>query len=630
MARVSLKTDKKMKIAIISLMSALVLVIGAIIGVLAAPQQAINSQFNVLYEIGENVGVAVRTEAYVPGVDTMPAVAEKDKDGNILVNEQGYMVFNTPDAYTSKQGELPKLSISPEHPKAEVIYTIENLRTEGYVQYDLTREFVSKTGGDANIKTTEYYYTGNDADPTKSATTYTSTGWETTNLLNLPGKEITALKVVIEAANPNIEFESQGTLGLKLLYTASPTRDAGTVNKSEFIEETAETTAVVFDSYTSTEAEEYNGVTLGTGTDISVEENGSVNLYNVEGTTYVLSHEPILLPEDSSYMFATETETVVNLSSKPLASTRASKTSITLKNVNTTRVKNMSNMFAGSSVTELDLSSFNTIRVRNMSGMFKDCANLTSIYVEETWITESVSISAEMFAGCVQLNGKPVQNTDKTNANIGSDGYLILIPKPVEKIIAGTLDKNLWRDQLYSNSITSIYFEAYTSVAAEEYVVDGTNVIAGVTGIDISEEQDGSVKLFISDTNAYILAHGKIAFPEDSSSMFFEYYETQHIYCINVDTSNVTNMNSMFMENTVTIIDISGFDTSKVTDMGYMFRDDFECSTIYVGDGWTTENVVSSYDMFSGDENLPNFDSSKRDYTNAHTGTGGYLTYKAN
>lgn len=41
----------------------------------------------------------------------------------------------------------------------------------------------------------------------------------------------------------------------------------------------------------------------------------------------------------------------------------------------------------------------------------------------------------------------------------------------------------------------------------------------------------------------------------------------------NLDTSQVTNMSSMFWGvNSVETLDVSGFDTSQVTDMSWMFR----------------------------------------------------------
>ena len=55
------------------------------------------------------------------------------------------------------------------------------------------------------------------------------------------------------------------------------------------------------------------------------------------------------------------------------------------------------------------------------------------------------------------------------------------------------------------------------------------------------------------------------------NSMFADCH-VQDLDLSGFDTSNVTNMNSMFADCHVQDLDLSGFDTSKVTDMGHMFE----------------------------------------------------------
>ena len=97
----------------------------------------------------------------------------------------------------------------------------------------------------------------------------------------------------------------------------------------------------------------------------------------------------------------------------------------------------------------------------------------------------------------------------------------------------------------------------------------------------------------------------------------------------NFDTSSVTNMYGMFTSSGLNIIDLSSFDTSNVTDMGHMFSYKNGLTTIYVSSLWNTNKVTNSGVMFHNCVNLPNFNSSVTDKTNAHYGSGGYLTYKA-
>lgn len=121
-----------------------------------------------------------------------------------------------------------------------------------------------------------------------------------------------------------------------------------------------------------------------------------------------------------------------------------------------------------------------------------------------------------------------------------------------------------------------------------------------------------------------------------------------HIKRLNLshfDTSKVTSMRSMFDMDSVDIdkselveLDLSSFDTSNVTDMNGMFSCCVKLETIYVGDKWTTKNVVQTdYDWnFHRDDDgafaycylLPNYNSATANSSSAHTGPGGYLTLK--
>lgn len=105
----------------------------------------------------------------------------------------------------------------------------------------------------------------------------------------------------------------------------------------------------------------------------------------------------------------------------------------------------------------------------------------------------------------------------------------------------------------------------------------------------------------------------------------------------NFNTSKVTDMWGMFaMCNSCITLDLSSFDTSNVTDMGGMFNHSLGLTTIYVGSGWSTSNVTSSMNMFSQcsalvGESGTTYDSSHTDAEYARidmASSPGYLTYK--
>ena len=103
-------------------------------------------------------------------------------------------------------------------------------------------------------------------------------------------------------------------------------------------------------------------------------------------------------------------------------------------------------------------------------------------------------------------------------------------------------------------------------------------------------------------------------------------------------TDNVVGMYGMFSECTgLTSLDLSGFNTANATNMGYMFFSNVGLKTIYVGNGWSTNAVTSSDDMFTGCTALvggegTTYDASHVDAGYAHIDEGpsnpGYLTLK--
>lgn len=66
----------------------------------------------------------------------------------------------------------------------------------------------------------------------------------------------------------------------------------------------------------------------------------------------------------------------------------------------------------------------------------------------------------------------------------------------------------------------------------------------------------------------------------------------------NWDTRNVTDMGYMFDSSAASSLDLSSWDTSNVTRMETMFHYTVKLETVYVGDGWNTDKVTDSSDMF--------------------------------
>lgn len=104
----------------------------------------------------------------------------------------------------------------------------------------------------------------------------------------------------------------------------------------------------------------------------------------------------------------------------------------------------------------------------------------------------------------------------------------------------------------------------------------------------------------------------------------------------NLNTSNVTNMASMFDGcYSLTSLDLSSFNTTSVTNMKMMFFGCTSLTTINVRSGWSTANVTSSDHMFEGCDRIvggrgTQWDPEHVDAAYAHVDGGannpGYLT----
>ena len=86
-----------------------------------------------------------------------------------------------------------------------------------------------------------------------------------------------------------------------------------------------------------------------------------------------------------------------------------------LKNLDTSKVTDMSNMFKGcESLKELDLSSFDTSKVADMSGMFEACKSLKELDLS-SFDTSKVTSMRCLFYGCESLKKLDLSNFNTKN-----------------------------------------------------------------------------------------------------------------------------------------------------------------------------------------------------------------------
>ena len=97
--------------------------------------------------------------------------------------------------------------------------------------------------------------------------------------------------------------------------------------------------------------------------------------------------------------------------------------SLDLSAFNTTKVNNMYRMFYYCFAKTIDLSSFNTANVENMNEMFAGASLVVNIYTSDSFKTDKLTNSKDMFNFCINLPNFNKDEIDATHANYGAGGY---------------------------------------------------------------------------------------------------------------------------------------------------------------------------------------------------------------
>lgn len=160
-------------------------------------------------------------------------------------------------------------------------------------------------------------------------------------------------------------------------------------------------------------------------------------------------------------------------------------------------------------------------------------------------------------------------------------------------------------------------------------------------GKSVAVSSDGNIKAYLSGTEVYVLASGKIKTATSAASMFSGMDKLIALSLGALDTGDATGMSKMFYGcSALTELDLSSFNTAKVTNMQNMFNGCKNLEKILVVTGaqhWNTGAVSSSDDMFANCDKLVGwwsllheiFPDWNWDKTWAHTGWNGLLTEKA-
>ena len=258
---------------------------------------------------------------------------------------------------------------------------------------------------------------------------------------------------------------------------------------------------------------------------------------------------------------------------------------INFGNIDTSNVTNMSGMFGRCyAMKQLDLNSFDTRKVTTMRSMFEGCNNLINLNFGN-FNTSNVTDMARMFWKCSQLKVLDLSNFKTNNVTDMSEMFftctnLTELDLSFFDTSSVTLMFSMFAD---CDNIIEINLNNFNTAK----VTNMENMFANCDNIELIDVSnfDTSNVTNMRDMFSYNPNLEKIVGLE------------------NFDTSNVTNMIGMFnFDSSLKKLNLCSFDTRNVVEMWMIFRGTTNLSTIYVGPNWTAEKAEANgqaFDMFT-------------------------------
>lgn len=173
----------------------------------------------------------------------------------------------------------------------------------------------------------------------------------------------------------------------------------------------------------------------------------------------------------------------------------------------------------------------------------------------------------------------------------------------------------------FSQGGTTIKRASITEIEIKDtYTPSGTDY----TSWDGSAAKDGSVTIYVEGTKLTIAGNGSgcVYANPDSSYAFADANGSDKFTKLTkitggnlLNTSNVTTMQKMFQQSSLTSVDVSNWDTSNVTSMQGVFDRASSLVSVDVSN-WNTSQVTTMRTMFQGCITLQSLDLSKWDVSN--------------
>lgn len=280
---------------------------------------------------------------------------------------------------------------------------------------------------------------------------------------------------------------------------------------------------------------------------------------------------------------------------------------IGLQHLNTSNVEYMDGMFYRcSSLGNLNLSGFNTEKARGMNGMFYGCKSLRNLDLS-TFDTHNVLSTDRMFYQCENLEKLSLSHFDVRN-----DTTMHQMFAYCENL--KTIELDNWNTSNVKNMAFMFYgcknlksldvssFETGHVRSTERmfYLCEGLETL-NLGHFDTSKDTTMYCMFARCNNLKNIdMTDWNTANVENMRGMFLSCKNLERLELTSFNTANVKTMTYMFYDcSKLQSLDLSSFDTHNVEHMDSMF---YHCSTlrtIFAGDRWSTEKLLSHKNMFS-------------------------------
>ena len=255
--------------------------------------------------------------------------------------------------------------------------------------------------------------------------------------------------------------------------------------------------------------------------------------------------------------------------------------SLDIRNFDTSNVENMERMFDNLEyIRDLDLSGWNVKKVNNVQGIFSRLNKIQSLNLSG-WQMDSVTNMQFMFSGLADLAS--LNLTGFTTKNVTNMAYMFTGVSKLADLNLSSFDTSKVTNMhgMFNNmgSLNNINLSSFNTSnvtdMSEMFSMTVTN--PPISSLDLSNFNTSNV------TDMHAMFQG-MAYLSDLKLQSF-------------DTRKVTNMNNMFywafMDPENSTLDLSSFDTRNVTDMRGMFFFS-KLKTIYASPSFVTTAITVS------------------------------------